>query len=204
LDTIQLGVPPIKFRPCQRQRAANIIEDVDSARVTICSDALYFLILVDGPIVALLCMSCPRNGIPPTLILGGRVRHAILAIDSGPAATQQGACNGDNQHQIYCPDHRATFIFTAKSACCSLSPSASGCSISVPMSESLHKLTEAEVHFLIKLAIGPNPAGTLQGLRRSLGVKREQALGIATDISLLRSAAPLARSIGRRRGPLSG
>jgi hypothetical protein len=50
------------------------------------------------------------------------------------------------------------------------------------MPESLHKLTEAELRFLIKFAISRISAGAFQGLHRGSVEKREQSLGIATDI----------------------
>ena len=74
------------------------------------------------------------------------------------------------------------------------------------MPESLHKLTEAELHFLIKFAIGRIPAGTLQGLHRGSAEMRERALGIATDIVVAqigRAHHEVHRPIAKM-GPLCG
>ena len=50
------------------------------------------------------------------------------------------------------------------------------------MNESLHKLTQDELHFLIKYALKLIPTGTLQDMQRGTPEKREMALNIATDV----------------------
>lgn len=56
------------------------------------------------------------------------------------------------------------------------------CSISVLMTDSLHKLTDAEVRILISYAIKLIPAATLRDLQHGSAEKRAKALELATDV----------------------
>jgi hypothetical protein len=74
------------------------------------------------------------------------------------------------------------------------------------MPESLHKLSEDEVHFLIKYALKLIPAGTLRDMQTGAGEKRAAAVEVATDIvvaQLGRARHELYRP-EREKGPLFG
>ena len=72
--------------------------------------------------------------------------------------------------------------------------------------ESLHKLSDEEIHFLIKYALKLIPTGTLQDMQRGTPEKRAMALELATDVVM----AQLGRADHqiyrpeRDKGPLFG
>jgi hypothetical protein len=74
------------------------------------------------------------------------------------------------------------------------------------MPDSMHKLNDAEVRFLMKYAVKLLPAATLRDLQQGSSTKREMALEMAADllVAQLRRAGHEVYRPRRAEGPLFG